>query len=288
MTTTTTDIYKSVAGKQAVMAVYDEVLERWPVPFATINVPTRHGDTFVIHSGNEQGRPLLLLHGAGGNSAMWAGDVAAYGRDHPVYAIDLIGEAGKSAPNRPAWEGPAFEEWLGDIINYLESDKPTLIGISQGAWAALKYAVAHPEHVDRLILISPGGIVPDRLSFILRAVAASLLGRGGVRRMVRLLYASQDVPAGVEEITALIMENFRSRVGVLPLFPDEALSRLTMPVLLLGGDEDALRDMRKIAERLRPLLPRLTVTIIPGGGHALLNTAPHILSFLAATAPAYA
>lgn len=286
--TTTTNIYKSVAGKQAVMAVYEDVLAHWPVPYTTIMVPTRHGDTFVIRSGNEQGRPLLLLHGAGGNSAMWAGDVAAYGRDHHVYAVDLIGEAGKSAPNRPPWDGPAFAEWLAEILDYLELDKLTLIGISQGAWAALKYAVAHPDNVDRLVLISPGGIVPDRLSFILRAVGASMLGRGGVRRMVRLLYASQDVPAGVEEITALIMENFRSRMGVLPLFSDEALSRLTMPTLLLGGDEDALRDLEKIAGRLWPLLPRLTVSIIPGGGHALLHTAPHILTFLAATAPVYA
>lgn len=98
--------------------------------------------------------------------------------------------------------------------------------------------------------------------------------------MMRLLYAEQPVSDGVEEIVALMMCNFNSRVGVLPIFSDEELQRLTMPTLLLGGSRDALRDMEKIAARLHRLLPHLTVTIIPGAGHALLNTTKVVLSFL--------
>jgi len=67
-------IYTSLAGEQAVMALYDSLLTRWPVPYATLNVPTRHGSTFVIASGAESAPPLVLLHGAGTNSTMWAGE----------------------------------------------------------------------------------------------------------------------------------------------------------------------------------------------------------------------
>jgi pimeloyl-ACP methyl ester carboxylesterase len=53
-----------------------------------------------------------------------------------------------------------------------------------------------------------------------------------------------------------------------------------MPTLLLGGTKDALRDMESIAARLRTFVPRLDVVILPGAGHAVVNTAGHVLSFL--------
>ena len=54
------------------------------------------------------------------------------------------------------------------------------------------------------------------------------------------------------------------------------------PTLLLIGQEAALRDARKVAERMRKLVPGLTAKIIPQAGHALLNTSGHIMPFLAA------
>lgn len=68
---------------------------------------------------------------------------------------------------------------------------------------------------------------------------------------------------------------------MLPIFSDEALRLLTMPTLLLGGTKDIMRDLDKIAARMRDLLPNnLTVSIIPGGGHALINTSGRVLEFL--------
>ncbi|MBZ0286922.1 MAG: alpha/beta hydrolase, partial [Anaerolineae bacterium] len=96
---TVQSLYKSPAAEKAVMELYDNVLAQWPVPHETQTIPTRHGDTFVIASGSPVSPPLILLHGAGTNSAIWIGDVAAYSRDHRVYAVDLLGEAGRSSPN---------------------------------------------------------------------------------------------------------------------------------------------------------------------------------------------
>lgn len=273
-------IYRTPEGEKEVLALYESILDRWLEPHEQMTIPTRHGDTFVIASGDPSLPPLVLLHGAGTNSAVWAGDVPEYSQHYQVYAVDLVGEAGKSAPNRPDWNSPAYAEWLDDVLNALEADRVTLVGISQGSWTALKFAVAQPQRVEKLALICPGGIIPDRLTFVLSAVVCSLLGRGGIRRMVRLIYADQPVPEGVEEITALMMSHFKSRVGVLPIFSDDELKRLTMPVLLLGGTKDAMRDIPKIAARMESLLPNLSVRIIPGAGHAVLNTTPYIVPFL--------
>lgn len=274
-------IYKTPQGEQIIMTLYDAALARWPVAYETRMVATRHGETFVISSGDEAAPPLLLLHGAGTNSAMWGGDIAHYSQHYRVYAVDLLGEAGRSAPHRPDWNGPAYAEWLEDVLNALRIERAAFVGLSQGAWTILKFAVAHPQRADKLALLTPGGVVPDKLSFLVKAVAFSLLGERGRRSLVRTLFASQPVPDGVEEITATMMQHFNGRMGVLPIFTDAELQRLTMPVLLLGGDQDALRDLGKIAARLQANLPHLQVAIIPGGGHALMNTAGRVLAFLA-------
>jgi pimeloyl-ACP methyl ester carboxylesterase len=275
-------IYKSSAGESAVMAMTEAMMARWPLPYKSLNVPTHHGNTIVIVCGKEAGPALLLLHGAGTNSVMWAGDVAEYGRQYHVYAVDLLGEPGKSAPNRPPWDGPAYAEWLEDVLDSLKIERATLIGLSQGGWTALKFAVYKPERVEKLVLLSPGGIVPDRLSFILRAVLLSLLGRWGIKRIHRMVLGGQTVSEEVEEAMTLIMTHFKPRLGVLPIFPDRELQRLTMPIMLLIGAQDALRDAEKISTRLRKLVPHLAAEIIPGGGHALLNTTVQILPFLSA------
>jgi pimeloyl-ACP methyl ester carboxylesterase len=131
--------------------------------------------------------------------------------------------------------------------------------------------------------LTPGGITPDRTSFVLRAIPLSFLGGWGRARINRMVFGRQPIPEEVNKVTTLIMTHFKSRVGVLPIFSDAELQRLTMPTLLLMGEEDALRDARQIAERMGKLLPQLTAVIIPQAGHALYNTTGHILPFLAAT-----
>lgn len=273
-------IYKSLAGEQAVRTLYDGVLTHWPVPHETRTVPTRHGDTFVIASGDAAAPSLVLLHGAGTNSAMWAGDVAAYAERFRVYAVDLIGEPGRSAPSRPSWEGPPYAEWLADVLDGLAVDAATIIGLSQGAWCALKLAVAQPTRVRQLVLLSPGGIVHDKLSFVVRVLPLLFLGRWGIRRVNDIILAGRAVPPAVDDAMTTMTTHFRARIGALPLFSDTELARLTMPVLVLVGSRDALRDGKKIADRMRTLVPRLTATIVPDGGHALLDVTAPILAFL--------
>ena len=82
------------------------------------------------------------------------------------------------------------------------------------------------------------------------------------------------------DIVVEISRYFKPRLGVLPLFADEELRRLTMPILLVGGTKDIMRDLGKIEQRLRQHVPKLTVKLIPGAGHALINTQSSLLEFL--------
>lgn len=277
---TANSIYKSSAGEREVMALYEALLARWPVPYEALNIPTRHGCTFVIASGRETAPPLVLLHGAGTNSAMWAGDVAEYSQHYRVLAVDLLGEPGKSAPNRPTWNGPAYAEWLEDVLDVLKVEAAAVMGLSQGAWTALKFAVYKPDRVKALVLLSPGGITHDKLSFVVRAILLLLLGRWGITRINRMVLGGQSVPAKVEEAMTLFMTHFNARVGALPIFSDTELRRLTMPVRLLLGARDAVRDAKKITARMQKLVPHVAATTIPEAGHALVNARMYALPFL--------
>lgn len=278
----TESIYKSTAGQQAIQSAYDRALAaHWP-PHAVLTVPTRYGDTAVIAAGEPAGPPLVMLHGAGSNSAVWAGDARVYGPHFRVYAVDLIGEPGKSAPARPPWDGPAFAEWLADVLDGLGLGRASLLGISQGGWTALKFATTYPERVERLVLLAPGGVVADRPSFLLRAVSSSLLGKRGADSLKRLVLGDTALPADLDEYITLIMNEFRPRVGALPLFSDTELARLTMPVLMIGGDRDAIRDEEAIAARLEAVLPQAETVILPGVGHTLTETTAYAQPFLMA------
>ena len=115
----TQSIYKSAEGAAAIMALYDTVLAKWPVPHEFLYVPTRHGETFVVASGDPAAAPLVLLHGSASNSATWMGEVVAYSQHFRVYCADLPGEPGKSSPMRFSWAGPAFAEWIDDLFDGL-------------------------------------------------------------------------------------------------------------------------------------------------------------------------
>ncbi len=273
-------VFKSKDGQRQVMELYDRMLRQWPVEHQCLEIPTRHGNTFVIASGDPGADQLILLHGAGSNSLMWIDDVQAYSKYYRVYAVDLIGEAGKSAANRPPLLGPAYTEWLVDIYAGLKIDKATIVGISQGGWIALKFATVRPARVDRLILICPGGIIRDNMPFVVYAFTLTTMGLWGIRRLVKMLFADQPVEESMLEAMTLTIKNFKYRLAIPPLYANEELAALTMPTLFIGGTKDALRNSAKIADRLRRLLPNLTVDLIDGEGHAINDTTCTTLPFL--------
>lgn len=59
----TKPIYKSPAGRREIMAFYDAALARWPVAHQTFTIPTRHGDTFLIASGEKSAHPWCCYMG---------------------------------------------------------------------------------------------------------------------------------------------------------------------------------------------------------------------------------
>jgi pimeloyl-ACP methyl ester carboxylesterase len=217
---------------------YRDLLRHWPVPSEQLIVPTRLGDTFVVASGRSGARPLVLLHGSGSTSAMWLADVPSYVDSHRVYAVDIPGEPGLSVWARPRLRSGAYAEWLGDVLDALELDRTSVLGNSLGGWLAADFASRHPDRVERLVLLSPSGIGRQKIGVALLTLLLTPLGRYGRELSLRLVLGTH-LPPGMAEFVHLIHKHVRARREPVPRLTDEALARLTMPVLAIVGGRDA-------------------------------------------------
>ena len=277
-------IYKSEAGKQAVEAFYRSALERWPVPHRELIVPTRHGDTFIVASGDEHAPPLVLFHGSGANSIVWIRDITEWARGHRVYAIDLIGEPGLSAASRPPLRSDAYAEWLDDVWNHLGLAAASIVGVSFGGWLALEYAVKRPARVGSLSLVSPSGIGSQNVGTLVKAGLLRMLGPWGLRRSLRLVAGRKGVPVEVSDFVMLVFRNFRPRMEKLPIRTDQELAALTMPVQVIVGRNDSLIRSDETRDRVQRHVRQLRLTYLEGEGHILPRQTRTIAQFLSAPA----
>lgn len=275
------ELYKSEAGKREVLEQYRKILGRWPVENRQYEVETRYGSTFVIESGSRDNPPLLLLHGSVSNSFTWYGDVAAYSTSYNVFAIDLIGEAGLSAPSRPSYDSGAYAQWLHDTMNSLGLHACSLVAMSLGGWMALDFATTYPDKVSKLVLLCPGGLAREKASFLWKALFYSLFGKWGQLRLSRLVGVSGSMEGVAFDFTSSTFKHFRPRTARMPLFRDSSLSRLKMPVYLLFGDSDQLIPANLSTERLRKSARHAKIELLTDTGHLILNQTDKIMGFLA-------
>jgi pimeloyl-ACP methyl ester carboxylesterase len=278
-------IYKSVEGERAVRERYLEILKHWPVSNQQLRVPTREGETFIVACGDANAPPLLLFHGSVANSAMWMGDVAAWAEHFRIYAVDMIGDAGLSAPSHPPLASEAHALWLDDVMQALSRTRVSLVGVSLGGWLALDYATRRPERVDGLVVLCPGGVGRQKLSIVFKTIPLRMLGEWGRRKAGELVLgrAPANPSPAIQyfmKFVSLIHQNFRPRLVKLPIFSDNALQRLTMPVMAILGGKDVLLASAETKRRLERNVAHAQIRYIPEAGHFIPNQTQAVLDFL--------
>jgi len=73
-----------------------------------------------------------------------------------VIALDQIG-FGKSDKPLLSYRVETFVDFLDGFVLALKIDRASFVGNSLGGWVAAAYALAHPERVDRLVLVDSAG-----------------------------------------------------------------------------------------------------------------------------------
>lgn len=282
-------VYRSDAGWRAMMAWYDACLARLPVPYESITIPTRHGDTHLLACGPVNAPPVHLLHGTEGSALSWRHQLDALTPGFRAYALDIIGSAGRSAPTRPAYDGAGYAEWLEDVLDGLALPEASFIGISNGCWLIWKLAARAPKRITRAILISANGLVPVRFPFILAQYRATDLLRTHVashfltpalihRAMRRALPPGARVDEDEVEWFYLLLKHYRFAYppGVLR---DSEQALLSAPSVLLMGERELFFDRHAALAQARRVLSSLRhAEIVPGVGHGMTLDNPALVN----------
>jgi pimeloyl-ACP methyl ester carboxylesterase len=262
--------WRSERGEQRFRALEDELWhERFPTPPAASDVETRYGTTRAYHWPGP-GDPVVLLHGMGGTSLMWAAFVADLA-DYDVYALDTMGDTGRSVPRVPLAETTDVARWLGEALDGLALTEPNLVGSSYGAWMAMNLVIQRPGTVRSIALLDPAGLAPISRRFFTwgaRVFAASVLPAPVRRRAARRLRMPllEDRRAMRMVLGAQVHHPFRLPMALLS---DDDLRRVTVPTLLLIGARSEIYEPRSIRERAEAVMPDVDAVIVPDVGHTL-------------------
>jgi pimeloyl-ACP methyl ester carboxylesterase len=224
------------------------------------------------------GPVVILLHGLGANASHWRLTMPAL-TGHHVYAPDQIG-AGKSAKPSLNYRVGTLVDFLHEFYLRLGIEKATLVGSSQGGWVALAYALAHPERVERIVLVNAAGYSPGRFGGPaptrdgLERLNPSTLA--GMRSLLLLLFANKllvndvTVRAAYEQKLAAddghVVSAFIESVLRGEDYIDGRLEKLTVPTQVIWGRDDALLPLA-IGETFAREIPGAALAVLDNCGH---------------------
>jgi len=247
----------------------------------------KHGRVFYKTSGAENpGPPLVFIHGvgAGASSFMWRKNFDDLAREFRVYALDLLGFGFSDKPAAASYSADLYVELITDFIREVSGYPVNIIASSLGAAYAIRVADEHPELINSMVLNGPAG--SDSLNRRPGMAGAAFYGllqspvlgtsfynvmasersiRDYARdnlfydhhrvtdRLVANLYATSHQAGAQHAIAAFL-------AGYLNTDTQSPFSRLTQPVVLVWGKQDATTPLEK-AFALQGLNPRARLEV---------------------------
>ena len=218
------------------------------------------------------GAPLLVLHGAGGNRG-FTRSMRALAERYTVWA-----------PTHPGFGRSGDAEWMDGIddlarfhlwfIDAAGLGRPHLMGHSIGGWTAAEMAAMSPASIDRLVLVAPAGLKPDKgeILDIFFHTPAQLrdLTVHDPKTVPEWeeLFGQAPTPADLE--IAERNREMTSRLTWKPYMHNPRLARflprVTNPTLVVWGREDRIIPV-ECAEQYRRALPDARVAVLEKCGH---------------------
>jgi len=260
------------------------------------------------------GPVLLLVHGMAGSTENWREAIEPLSRSHTVIAADLPGH-GASEPGHGDYSLGSLASGLRDLLVALGHERATVIGHSLGGGIAMQFTYQFPELVERLVLVSSGGLGSE-VSPILRAAAlpgadlfisatagvgrrvGSTLGRGLGAIGLRPNHDVAEVAHGYASLAdserrAAFLATLRSVVGTKGqrvAAGDRLYLAEALPILIVWGSRDPIIPVAH-AEAAHASLAGSRLEIFEGVGHLpQLETPGRFVAvledFLASTEPA--
>jgi pimeloyl-ACP methyl ester carboxylesterase len=237
------------------------------------------------------GPVVVLVHGITSTSATWANVLPSLAERFTIIAPDLLGH-GESAKPRGDYSLGAYASGICDLLIALGHERATFVGHSLGGGVAMQLAYQFPEHCERLVLVSSGGLGRD-ITALLRAASlpgselvlpllvnervlgtgrlvGRLLGRVGLRLHTdvgEVLRGHASLSDG--EARAAFLHTLRTIVdpwGQRVDASDRLYLAQAIPFLLVWGGRDPIIPVEH-AHAAHRLVPGSRLEVFPGAGH---------------------
>jgi len=227
------------------------------------------------------GPVVVLAHGFGGSARNFLSQARALRDRYRIVRFDARGHARSEAPaEASAYTQDAFVADLGRVLDQVGARAAVVGGLSMGAGTALRFALAHPERVQGLVLAAfpPGAGAPGTFAAV-AADFADVIEREGLEAAgTRFVWGASSGldPAAARLVRRGFLEHpphglAHTLRGVLAAEPslDELarLAELARPALVIVGARDrmSLPASRALAEAL----PRAKLVVVEGAGHVV-------------------
>jgi pimeloyl-ACP methyl ester carboxylesterase len=270
-------------------------LTRSGAPDQTAELPTgadryveAAGQSWRVREEGPAGAPaLVLIHGFSHSLETWDAWAQDLSRDYRVIRFDLPGHGLTGAREDGAYSVADTVAQVAALLDVAAPERFVLGGSSLGGLVSWRYAADHPDRVQALVLVSPGGYpihgVTDEPAPIPLPVRLYLntAPEVGVRAATRSLYAD---PSKVTDAQVARIREMMTAPGVqdallrrLELFtlpdPEPDLARVAAPALLLWGAADVMVPAAHAA-RFEAAMPDARVVILENAGHMPMEEAP--------------
>lgn len=242
----------------------------------------------VRDSGRKDAPALVLLHGFASSLHTWEPWAKMLEADHRVVRLDLPGH-GLTGPDPRGDQSQArMEAVVLALMDRLGLARATLVGNSMGGRVAWAFAAAHPERIDKLVLISPDGFASPGRAYGQRFEAPAALTI--MTYALPKAFVRPQLASAYGDPKALTDESFQRYYDLLlapgvraamiatmeqtVIFdPAPVLAKIRAPTLLLWGERDALIPFSNAADYLKAL-PNARLVSFPALGHVPFEEAP--------------
>lgn len=237
------------------------------------------GGTRLYYEVAGDGPPAVLIHAGFVDRRIWDPQWERLPERHRVVRYDLRG-AGKSAGSNAAY----FDhEDLQKLLERLEIERAHVVGLATGGLIALDLAVARPDLVATLTLVSTAHpqVRPSEVSETRRREAILWYGRGKTGKAVEAILRAwvdgperapgQVDPAIRDHVRRLVREDLprqRYQASRRPMNPPSfsRLDEVRAPALVIAGDLDA-QEIRTSADLYAGGIRNASKVLVPGSGH---------------------
>ena len=276
------------------VATPDPVFESLKYKFQVKKATLANGHTVAYVDEGKGAETIILIHGLGSYLPAWEKNIAAFKSSYRTIALDLPGY-GKSSKENVQASMDGYAKVVLELMDQLKVKQAILAGHSMGGQIAITAALQAPQRVNRLILVAPAGLETfteqQKQLFKITVTPESIQNTTSEQTQANYKANFYNMPADAQHMIddRLMMAQSgqfgaycKVVAGSVAAMVDEPvyerLPQLSMPTLIVFGEQDALIPNKyfnpgltteAVAKAGKERIPNSQMVMIPEAGHFL-------------------